>query len=123
MACTIVRPVMIFTGRAPMPIAGGRYRSIGVSTTPPPMPSSPDRNEATSADSAVTNSLPYAVGMRSPLYRCCCGSCWSRLPDLPTPPHGIGVVAVGGTVYVMSGGPTPGGSQTPVSEALDLPAQ
>ena len=48
---------------------------------------------------------------------------WSRLPDLPTPRHGIGVVAVGRTVYVMTGGPTPGGSQTPVSEALDLPAQ
>ncbi len=48
---------------------------------------------------------------------------WSRLPDLPTPRHGIGVVAVGRTVYVMSGGPTPGGSQTPVSEAIDLPAQ
>jgi N-acetylneuraminic acid mutarotase len=48
---------------------------------------------------------------------------WSRLPDIPTPRHGIGVVAVGRTVYVMSGGPTPGGSQTPVSEALDLPAQ
>ena len=48
---------------------------------------------------------------------------WSRLPDLPTPRHGIGVVAVGVTVYVMSGGPTPGGSQTPVSEAVDLPPQ
>jgi N-acetylneuraminic acid mutarotase len=48
---------------------------------------------------------------------------WSRLPDLPTPRHGIGVVAVGRIVYVMSGGPTPGGSQTPVSEALELPAQ
>jgi N-acetylneuraminic acid mutarotase len=48
---------------------------------------------------------------------------WSRLPDMPTPRHGIGVVAVGRTVYVMSGGPTPGNSQTPVSEALELPAQ
>lgn len=48
---------------------------------------------------------------------------WTRLPDLPTPRHGIGVVAVGRTVYVMTGGPTPGGSQTAVSEALDLPAQ
>ena len=46
---------------------------------------------------------------------------WTRGPDLPTPRHGIGVVAVGRTVYVMSGGPTPGGSQTPVSEALDFP--
>jgi len=48
---------------------------------------------------------------------------WTRLPDLPTPRHGIGVVAVGRTLYVMTGGPTPGGSQTPVSEALDLPAR
>lgn len=48
---------------------------------------------------------------------------WSRLPDLPTPRHGVGVVAVGRTVYVMTGGPTPGGSQTPISEALDLPAE
>lgn len=46
---------------------------------------------------------------------------WTRGPDLPTPRHGIGVVAVGGSVYVMSGGPTPGGSQTPVCEVLTLP--
>ncbi len=46
---------------------------------------------------------------------------WSRLPDLPNPRHGIGVVAVGRTIYVMTGGPTPGGSQTAVSEAIDLP--
>ena len=45
---------------------------------------------------------------------------WTRGPDLPTPRHGIGVVAVGRTVYVMTGGPTPGGSQTSVSEAIDL---
>jgi hypothetical protein len=47
---------------------------------------------------------------------------WSRLPDLPNPRHGIGVVAVGRTIYVMTGGPTPGGSQTPISEAIDLTA-
>jgi N-acetylneuraminic acid mutarotase len=45
---------------------------------------------------------------------------WSRIADLPTPRHGIGVVAVASTVYVMSGGPTPGGSQTPVCEVLTL---
>jgi hypothetical protein len=45
---------------------------------------------------------------------------WGRGPDLPTPRHGLGVVAVGSTVYVMSGGPTPGASQTPVCEALDV---
>jgi hypothetical protein len=45
---------------------------------------------------------------------------WSRLPDLPTPRHGLGVVASGPVVYVMSGGPTPGGSQIPICEALTL---
>jgi N-acetylneuraminic acid mutarotase len=45
---------------------------------------------------------------------------WSRLPDLPTPRHGIGVVAVGQTVFVMTGGPTPGGSQIAVCEALTI---
>jgi Galactose oxidase, central domain/Kelch motif len=48
---------------------------------------------------------------------------WTRLPDLPTPRHGIGVVAVRGTVYVMTGGPTPGGSQIATSEAIDIPGQ
>jgi non-specific serine/threonine protein kinase len=45
---------------------------------------------------------------------------WSKGPDLPTPRHGLGVVALGSVVYVMAGGPTPGGSQTAVCEALDL---
>ena len=33
---------------------------------------------------------------------------WQRLPDLPTPRHGLGVVAAGGRVYVVAGGPQPG---------------
>ncbi|MDP9273964.1 MAG: hypothetical protein M3O99_00050 [Chloroflexota bacterium] len=45
---------------------------------------------------------------------------WTRGPDLSTSRHGLGVVAVGGTLYGMSGGPTPGVSQTPVCEAIDL---
>jgi len=47
-------------------------------------------------------------------------STWMRGPDLPTSRHGLGVVAVGSTVYALSGGPTPGVSQTPVCEALDV---
>lgn len=60
---------------------------------------------------------------------------WSRGPDLPTPRHGLGAVVVpqtkaivaGSAVFtpprllVLSGGPTPGGSQTAICEALDLP--
>jgi non-specific serine/threonine protein kinase len=45
---------------------------------------------------------------------------WARGPDLPTSRHGLGVVAVGSTVYALSGGPTPGVSQTAVCEALDV---
>jgi len=45
---------------------------------------------------------------------------WSRGPDLPTSRHGLGVIAVQSTLYAMSGGPTPGVSQTAVCEALDV---
>ena len=59
---------------------------------------------------------------------------WTRGPDLPTARHGLGVVVVQGTreivagsvvttparLLVLTGGPTPGGSQTAVCEALDL---
>jgi hypothetical protein len=43
---------------------------------------------------------------------------WSRLPDLPTPRHGLGVVAFGGAVYVLGGGPQPGLTVTDANEAL-----
>lgn len=60
---------------------------------------------------------------------------WTRGPDLPTARHGLGVVVVQGTkeidaqrnlittparLLVLSGGPTPGGSQTAICEAIDL---
>ena len=60
---------------------------------------------------------------------------WTRGPDLPTARHGLGVVVVQGTkqldasknlirtparLLVLAGGPTPGGSQTAVCEAIDL---
>jgi non-specific serine/threonine protein kinase len=41
---------------------------------------------------------------------------WSRLPDLPTPRHGLGVVAHGGAVYVIGGGPQPGLTVTGANE-------
>jgi len=61
---------------------------------------------------------------------------WTRGPDLPTARHGLGVVVVPATkvldpaknlvttparLLVLTGGPTPGGSQTLVCEAIDLP--
>ena len=59
---------------------------------------------------------------------------WIRGPDLPTARHGVGVVVVDGTKSIVGGdvvftparllvlgrGPTPGGSQTAVCEAVDL---
>ena len=45
---------------------------------------------------------------------------WSRLPDLPTPRHGLGVVALGGKVYVIGGGTTPGLAVSSANESLTV---
>ncbi len=60
---------------------------------------------------------------------------WMHGPAVPTSRHGVGVVVIpqtkaivsGNLVFpparllVLAGGPTPGGSQTAICEALDLP--
>ena len=33
---------------------------------------------------------------------------WSRLPDLPRPVHGLGLVGYRGRAYALAGGPQPG---------------
>jgi hypothetical protein len=45
---------------------------------------------------------------------------WRRLPDLPTPRHGLGVVAVGRRIYVLAGGPQPGLHVSAANEVLQL---
>ena len=45
---------------------------------------------------------------------------WQALPPLPTPRHGLGVVTVGPTLYVLAGGPRPGLTVSAAAEALDL---
>jgi hypothetical protein len=45
---------------------------------------------------------------------------WLTLPPLPTPRHGLGVVADGTTVYAIAGGPHPGLAFTGAVEAIDL---
>jgi hypothetical protein len=45
---------------------------------------------------------------------------WRRLPDLPTPRHGLGVVALGGRVYAIAGGERPGLFVSGANEALAL---
>lgn len=45
---------------------------------------------------------------------------WSRLPDMPSPRHGIGVAAIEETVYVAAGGPRAGGSYSRRLDALLL---
>jgi hypothetical protein len=47
---------------------------------------------------------------------------WSRLPDLPTPCHGLGAVAYRGAVYVLEGGTSPGFSFSSAVERLVLSA-
>jgi hypothetical protein len=43
---------------------------------------------------------------------------WRRLADLPTPRHGLGVVASGGRVYAVAGGPVPGLTVSGAVESL-----
>jgi hypothetical protein len=45
---------------------------------------------------------------------------WRRLPDLPTPRHGLAVVGIGSILYVIGGGPRPGLSVSDANESLDL---
>ena len=45
---------------------------------------------------------------------------WRRLPDLPTPRHGLAVAAVAGRVYAVAGGPTPGLATSGANEFLTL---
>jgi N-acetylneuraminic acid mutarotase len=45
---------------------------------------------------------------------------WSRLPNLPTPRHGLGVVALGNKVYVLAGGTTPGLAVSSANESLAI---
>ncbi len=45
---------------------------------------------------------------------------WVSLPPLPTARHGLAVVSLEGTLFVLSGGTTPGYSYSAVNEALTL---
>ena len=46
---------------------------------------------------------------------------WSALPDMPTPRHGLGVVARGRRVFTIQGGPQPGFHFSDALEALTVP--
>jgi Kelch motif protein len=61
---------------------------------------------------AGTSSAAYALDIRT-------GE-WSRLPDLPTPRHGLGVVAFRGEVLAIGGGPQPGLTVTGANERLAI---
>jgi non-specific serine/threonine protein kinase len=45
---------------------------------------------------------------------------WKAFPPSPSPRHGLGVVALGNTVYTLSGGPKPGLHVADTTEAIDL---
>jgi N-acetylneuraminic acid mutarotase len=46
---------------------------------------------------------------------------WTRLPDMRTPRHGLGGVAVGNRVFALEGGTSPGLSTSRALEFLDVP--
>src|SRR5438093_10553099 len=100
----MVSPVTIFTGIAAPPTSGGRYKSSGVRTRPPPIPRSPERNDATSPAiavmaSSVMRNLYIGVTLATVFVLAACA-----------PREGV----------VTTGGPAPGVSQTAVCEALDV---
>jgi hypothetical protein len=43
---------------------------------------------------------------------------WSRLPELPIPRHGLGLVAEGPLVFAIDGGPQPGLTTSDAVERL-----
>ncbi|BCB80803.1 hypothetical protein Pflav_072130 [Phytohabitans flavus] len=45
---------------------------------------------------------------------------WSSLPPMLTPRHGLGVVAMGTTLYTFAGGPKPGLHVADSTESIDL---
>jgi non-specific serine/threonine protein kinase len=47
---------------------------------------------------------------------------WRRLPDLPTPRHGLAVAAHGGRVFAIGGGRSPGMAVSDVAESLAVDA-
>jgi hypothetical protein len=61
---------------------------------------------------AGTSGAVFALDLRT--------GAWSRLPDLPTPRHGLGVVAFGRDVDAIGGGPQPGLTVTGANERLAL---
>jgi hypothetical protein len=48
---------------------------------------------------------------------------WTALPDLPTPRHGLGVVALGGRIWAIAGGPEPGLTVSGAVESLPVSAR
>ena len=46
---------------------------------------------------------------------------WSALPDMPTPRHGLGVVAAANRVFTIQGGPEPGFHFSNALESLAVP--
>ena len=85
----------------------------------------PQARGGTGAAASVGGSSPWAA--RRPAERCAPSTRttslrrrWSRLADLPTPRHGLGVAALGGAVYVIGGGPKPGLFVSDANESLNV---
>ncbi len=45
---------------------------------------------------------------------------WRTLPDMPTPRHGLGVVALGRRAFTLLGGPQPGFAYSAAVEILSV---
>lgn len=50
------------------------------------------------------------------------GDRWQGMAPLPTARHGLGSAVIQGRIYVISGGPTPGGSFSDLNEVFIPPS-
>lgn len=93
--------------------------AASISATPATFPAAGTPAATAGGGAVVGREVPAGTSREVELYDAATDT-WSCGPDLPTPRHGIGIVAIGSTISVLTGGPLPFESKIAVCEALDL---
>ena len=86
-------------------------RSLAAAPAPPSSRAGSSPSEARSRRARSRSVFAYTPAARR----------WQRLADLPTPRHGLGVIAHRDRVYAVAGGPQPGLTTSGAVESLRVP--